>query len=221
MEQPQALGCVQLLPSRAQGGQAAGYLPRHPVKEGPGLPHVLPVGGEGEIALLDHAVGCVSDLSGEHVVVLLPVTVQAVPLGGQEDGALEVLPVHPLVVDGDLGDGPGVQGVEQLRPPQEHGRLVLLGGDGVVDVGKADGLGIGAAKTKDPIRPDAADGDGVLDGAGYFVPLPVPLQNSLQGLTQPSTPPSGWSAPCTLRTGFPICRPAFWDREIPSGHRPG
>jgi len=80
---------------------------------------------------------------------------------------IKVLAVEPLVVDGDLGGGAGVQRVEQFGVIQEHRRLVLFGGDGVVDIRKADALGELAPKLKDPIRPDTADGDGVLYGSWY------------------------------------------------------
>ena len=103
---------------------------------------------------------------------------------GKEDGLFKAAAVESLIVDGDLGGGAGVQGVEQFRVIQKHRRLVLLGGDGIVDVGKADGFGILAAKLKDPIRPEALDGNGILHGPGDGECVPVLLQCGLQGLNQ-------------------------------------
>ena len=45
-----------------------------------------------------------------------------------------------------------VQRIEQFGIIQEHGRLVLFGGDGVVDIRKADALGELTPKLKNPIR---------------------------------------------------------------------
>ena len=159
--------------------QTGGHVRRHPVEEGAGLLDALAVDGQGDVPLLHHAVGAVGDLVHEHGVVLRPVAVQIVILPGQEDLLLEVLAVEPLIVDGELGGGAGVQGIEQLRVAQEHGRFVLFRSDGVVDIREADGLGELAPELKNPIRPEAADGDGVLHGLGKDEALPILLQRIL------------------------------------------
>ena len=164
VEHPQALHRVQLLAVGVQMIQPGGHIVYHPVKEGAGLFHALAVDGQGDIPLLGHAVGGVGDLVHEHGVVLGPVAVQRVILPGQQDLPFKVLPVDPLIVDGDLGGGPSIQRVEQLGVVQEHGRLVLFGCDGVVDVAEPQGLGEFVSELKNPIRPEAADGDGVLYG---------------------------------------------------------
>ena len=74
--------------------------------------------------------------------------------------------VDAPVVDGDLGGRAGVQCVEQFRIVQEHGGLVILAGDGIVDVGEGKTFGKLVPHLKNPIRPDAADGDGVLHRMG-------------------------------------------------------
>lgn len=51
------------------------------VKEGPGFIHIFLVGGDGNVPLLHHAVGCVGDLVREHGVVFGPVSVQKIPTG--------------------------------------------------------------------------------------------------------------------------------------------
>ena len=98
------------------------------------------MGRDGDVPLLHHAVGRVGDLVREHGVVLGPVAVQEIPSGWEKDGILKVLVVELLVVDGDLRGGAGVQRIEQFGVVQEHRRLVLFGGDGVVDIRKADAL---------------------------------------------------------------------------------
>ena len=106
------------------------------------------MGRDGDVPLLHHAVGRVGDLVREHGVVLGPVAVQEIPSGWEKDGILKVLAVEPLVVDGSLRGGAGVQRIEQFGVIKEHRRLVLFGGDGVVDIRKADALGELAPKLK-------------------------------------------------------------------------
>ena len=112
----------------------------HPVEEGAGLVDVLLMDRQGDIPLLHHAVGGVGDLVHEHGIVLRPSVVQSIPLIGEQDLLLKVPAVEPLVVDGDLGGGAGVQGVEQVGVAQEHAGFVLLGCDGVVDIRESDGF---------------------------------------------------------------------------------
>ena len=167
MEDPQTLDGVQFLAVGVQLIEPAGDVADDTVKKSPGLIYIFLVGGDGDVPLLHHAVGCVGDLVREHGIVLGPVSVQKIPAGREKDGFLEVLAVEPLVVDGDLGGGAGVQRIEQFGIIQEHRRLVLFGGDSVVDIRKADALGELALKLKNPIRPDTADGDGVLYGSWH------------------------------------------------------
>ncbi len=108
------------------------------------------MGRGGDVPLLHHAVGRVGDLAREHGAVLSPVAVQEIPSGREKDGILKVLAVEPLVVDGDLRGGAGVQRIEQFGVVQEYRRLVLFGSDGVVDIRKADALGELAPKLKEP-----------------------------------------------------------------------
>lgn len=48
---------------------------------------------------------------------------------------------------------------------QEHRRLIILAGDGIVDVGERPGLGELVAHLEDPVRPDATNGNAVLHAA--------------------------------------------------------
>ena len=190
VEHAQPLHRVQLLTVGIQVIEPGGHIIHDPVKKGPGLLGRFLMGGYGDISLLHHAVGGVGDLVQQHGVVLRTASVQMIPLGRNQDLLLKVAAVKPLVVDGDLGGGAGVQGIEQFRVAQEHGGLVLFGGDGVIDVGKADGFREFPAKLKKPIRPKTADGDGILYGLGHRKVLFVLFQCILKGLNQVGWPPS-------------------------------
>ena len=102
---------------------------------------------------------------------------------------LKVLAVQSAVVNADFRGGAGVQRVQQFGVAQEHGGLVLFGRDGVIDVGEADGFGEFGPILKNPVRPEAADGYGVLYGFGRGKPLPVLFQRVLQSFNQLSMPP--------------------------------
>ena len=77
-------------------------------------------------------------------------------------------------MDSYLGKCAGIQGVEQLRIVQKHGGFVIFSGDGVIDVGEGEGLRESVPHLKNSIRPDAADGYGVLyglrNGKPFFFP---------------------------------------------------
>ena len=189
MEDAQPFCGIQFLAAGIQLGKAAGNVIGDTVKEGAGFFDILLVGGHGDIPLLHHAAHGVCDLVREHGIVLRPIAVQKVVPVWEEDGFLKILAVDPLVVDGNLGRGAGVQRIEQFRIVQKHRRLILFGGDGIVDVRKPDALGELAPKLKNPILPDAADGDGVLYGSWYSKFFFVLLERVLQGFNQVSGPP--------------------------------
>ena len=107
---------VQLLAVGAHMAEPGGHVRRHPVEEDPGHLNALAVDGQGDVPFLDHAVGGIRYFVHQHGVVLCPVAVQVIP--GNEDLLLKVLAVEPLVVDGDLGGGAGVQGVPLLYSVQ-------------------------------------------------------------------------------------------------------
>ena len=217
VEHPEPLHRVQLLAVGVQMVQPGGDVCRHPVEKCAGLLDALAVDRESDVPLLHHAVGAVRHLVHEHGIELGPVAVQVIVLAGDEDLLLEVLAVEPLVVDGELGDRTGVQGVEQFGITQEHGRFVLFGRDGIVDVGETDGFGELAPELKNPIRPQAADGDGVLDGTGDVEALPVLFECVLQGFNQCAEPPSRMNFQGLWRTGCPPGKPASWGTAVPSG----
>ena len=65
-------------------------------------------------------------------------------------------------MDGDLGAGSRVEGVEKLGVVEKHGGLFVFSGDAVVDIRKGKGFGKLLPCLKDAVRPDTTDGDGVL-----------------------------------------------------------
>ena len=144
---------------------------------------------------------CIRD---RHGIVLCPSAIQKISLGWDEDLLLKIVAVDPLVVDGDLGGGAGIQCVQQLGVAEKHRRLILLGGDGIIDVAKTHRFRILAAKLKDPIRPEAADGNDVLYGSRYLEPFFVLLECGLQSFNQVLAPPSSMCVPSVLHIYFPI-----------------
>ena len=116
----------------------------------------------GQIALPHNAVAGVGDLCGQHPVELVAVFVQTVVPVGQQDAALERGLVDAAIVNRDFRRCAGVESIQQFRIVEKHGCFVLFAGDGVVDVSKRPCFGILVADLENPIRKDAADGDGIL-----------------------------------------------------------
>ena len=119
----------------------------------------------GQITLPHNAVAGAGDLCGQHLVEFVAVFVQTIILVGQQDAALELCLVDAAVVNCDFCRCAGVEGVQQFRVIKEHTGFVLFAGDGVVDVGERPRFGILVADLENPIRKDAADGDGILYAA--------------------------------------------------------
>ena len=63
-------------------------------------------------------------------------------------------------------------GDENTTVGRKHVPLILIGGQGVVNVGKAPGLAVLAVDLPDPIPVDALDGDRLLNAPGYLKPGP-------------------------------------------------
>ena len=116
----------------------------------------------GQITLPHNAVAGAGDLCGQHLVEFVAVFVQTIILVGQQDAALELCLVDAAVVYCDFRRCAGVESIQQFRIVEKHGCFVLFAGDGVVNVGERPCFGILVADLENPIRKDAADGDGVL-----------------------------------------------------------
>ncbi|MPN06011.1 hypothetical protein SDC9_153265 [bioreactor metagenome] len=189
MEQPQALGRVQFLGVGTHVGKVRGHIGYDAGEVGAGLADVLLMDGNGHIPLLQDAVGRACDLAHQHLVVFLAEMIQTVVFLWQQDGFLKLFFVEPPVGYGDLGGGAHIQGVQKLRVIQEHLLLVSLGRDGVVDVREPDAFGEFVAHLKNPIRPDTADGNGLLHGLGNAHALPVLAEHIGQRFNHGAIPP--------------------------------
>ena len=161
-EEFQAAGCVQFPGDGGKLGEMGENVGSQPGKVGPGFVNVFLVDTDGQIPLLDDAVADTGDLGKQHFIVLVAVTVQPVPLYGKQEGTLKISFVDSAVVDGDLGANTGVQGIEKFGVIQKHVCFVLFTCNPVIDVGEGKALGKAVSHLKNPIRPDAADGNGLL-----------------------------------------------------------
>ena len=129
----------------------------------------LPIYGDGQKLVLAEGIGA-ADLVRQHLVVLVPVAVQAILCMRNPALPADGGTAHAVVVNGELGGGSAVQAVEQRGVVHEHGLLVIQGSHGVVDVLELKGLGVPVlAHKKNPIRPDGPNGDGVLYPPGNTV----------------------------------------------------
>ena len=116
----------------------------------------------GQITFPHNAVAGAGDLCGQHPVEFVAVFVKTVCFVGQQDTALKLGLVDAAVINRDFGRCPGVQRVQQFRVIKEHTGFILFAGNSIVDVGERPCFGILVADLENPIRKDAADGDGVL-----------------------------------------------------------
>ena len=99
----------------------------------------------------------------QHIVIFLAVMVAAVVFIGDHDVFLKITAVELSGNDAQLGVGVTVAEVQQGAVPQQHGFLIFLAGQRVVDVGKLPGAAIAVLPHKQNTAfPDRADGDHLL-----------------------------------------------------------
>ena len=151
---------------RADGSQTAEVgdeICSYPGKIYPGILNAFFVYGYRDVLVLNDGIGA-GGLFHKHLVVFLTVFVESVIFHVDQDLLLEIRPVQPAVVDGDLSGASAVQCIQKLRVFQEHGFLVLPGSHRIVDVLELVGHGILVFPgKKNPVRPYGADGNDVLD----------------------------------------------------------
>ena len=164
-QQPQPVGRGQLRRHRAELGQVGDQVSADAGEVGAGLVDVPLDDADGQVALPHHAVAGAGGLGAQHLVEFLAVMVEGVTAQRQQHRPFKGFLVDTTVVDGDLGRCAGIKRVEQGTVVKEHRHFVVLVGDGVVDVGEGPAFGILVAHLEDAVRPDAADGDGVLHRA--------------------------------------------------------
>ena len=164
-ENVQALGQRQLLRHRGKLRKVRHQIRADTGKVAAGFVRVALYHAYGQITLPHNAVAGAGDLCGQHFIKFMAVFVKTVCLVRQQDAALELSLVDTAVINRDFRRCAGVESIQQFRIVEKHGRFVLFAGDGVVDVGKGPRFGILVADLENPIRKDAADGNGVLHTA--------------------------------------------------------
>ena len=150
--------------------------------------------------------------------------VQPILPHGEQQRRLELGLVEPPIVDSDLGAGARVQCIEQLGIVQEHGCLVFLAGNLVVDVGERERLGELSSHLENSVRPDAADGDGILHRTGNAELVPFRLGCFAESFNDRHPPlqvsrPEFFLQPVCCRHVFASCGAAFcpaqWQAAMP------
>ena len=167
-QQTQPIGRGQLRRHRAELGQVGDQVSADAGEIGAGLVDIPLDDADGQVALAHHAVAGTGNLGAQHLVKFLAVMVEGVAVQRQQNRPLKIFLVDAPVMDGDLGRCAGVQRVEQGAVVEEHRHLVLFVRNGVVDVGEGPAFGILVAHLEDAVRPDLADGDGILHRARDF-----------------------------------------------------
>ena len=223
-ENSQAGHQIQFLPNGGQLGKMGEQISTDPREVGTGLRDVFLDHTDGDIPLLYYAVAGAGNLGEQHIVVLLAEMIQPILPHGKQQRRLELGLVEPPVIDGDLGAGAGVQCVEQFGIVQEHGRFVFLAGDLVVDVGERERLGELRPHLKDSVRPDAADGNGILHRAGNTELIPFRLSRFAESFNNRHPPylvsrPEHFLQPVCCRLApssyGAAFSPALWQAAMP------
>ena len=174
--------------------------------------------GNREKPLLFHTGGAAGDFAFQHPVELVHESVEAVAALRKQNGIFKRLPVDLLVADRELGGRAAVQRIEKLTVTEEHRGFVLLRGDGIVDVRKAQRSGILRAELKNPIREDSLDGNDILYAARDFVGCAILLDGVIEGFNQLSAPPAwNWSPAAIPHIDSADDMQAFAGRGFPSG----
>ena len=136
----------------------------------------------------------------------------------EQDGIFKRLPVDLLVADRELRSRAAVQRIEKLTVAEEHRGFVLLRGNGIVDVRKAQRSGIFRTELKNPIREDPLDGNDILHTARDFICRSILLDGVVEGFNQASAPPALYCCPIKApRTDSVDDMQAFAGRGFPSG----
>ena len=164
----------------AKGGKVGRKVCFHTGEETPGGIYILFTDGDGDELLLDNTIA-IGGLVQKHLVVFLPVVVQAIPLHGHEDGLFKVDLAHLMVEDGDFSGSSAIQTVDKGRVAPEHLFFVRFRGHLIIDVRKAEGFCVPSAGEKNPVLPDLLNGDHVLDTPGNDIFLPVLSHQSTNG----------------------------------------
>ena len=104
---------VQFLSLRGQLSEACCDLAPHALEVRSRLINAAFVGADREIPLLHHIVAA-GRVGSQHIIVLLPITIQLICLRPDQQFLFKLPAVHTPVVDGDLSACPGIQRIEQF-----------------------------------------------------------------------------------------------------------
>ena len=221
---PQTGHQIQLLSDGGQLSQMGEQISADPGEVGTGFRNVFLDHADGDVSLLHHTVAGTGDLGEQHIVVLLAEMIQPILPHGEQQRRFEFRLVEPPVVDGDLGAGARVQCVEQFGIVQEHGRLIFLAGNLVIDVGERERLGELSSHLENSVRPDTSDGDGILHRTGNAELVPFRLSRFAKGFNDRHPPlqvlgPKFFLQPVCSRLAFSSCGaasyPVQWQAAMP------
>ena len=165
-----------IVPGRLDAGVQAGKgllkICPGPAEIGSAFLHFSLGDGKGHKAFLNQ-VGALGRPVFHNLVGFLPVVIQPVLPIGQQDAALKLGGVQPVVDDGNLGGGIGGERVQRGTVGREDAVLRLLGGGDVVHIRQLPGAAVLFAHFPYAVGVDPFDGNALLDGMGnlHFHPL--------------------------------------------------
>ena len=174
--------------------------------------------GNRDKPLLFHAGGAAGDFAFQHPVELVHKTVEAVAALRKQNRIFKSLPVDLLVADRELRGRAAVQRIEKLTVAEEHRGFVLLRGNGIVDVRKAQRPRVFRTELKNSIREDSLDGNDILYAARDFICRSILLDGVVEGFNQASAPPAwNWNPAAIPHIDSADDMQAFAGRGSPSG----
>ena len=139
------------------------------------LAHTVPVDAKGEEFGLGQTIVALGQLLAQHLAVLGPDIVKAVPLKGDADAPLKAFGVGGQIHEGQLKADAAVKEIQKAAPFLKDSGLVLLLGQLIVDVLELDGAGVvPGADPAGAVLKHPLERDGLLRRAGdsrfYFFP---------------------------------------------------
>ena len=130
----------------------------------------------GNIQVPDHP-ACMRRFFQQHGVVFPAVVVVSVVCIGNHDIVLEITAIEPPGDNAELCGRIAVAEIQKAAVPQQHGLLILLTGQRIVDVGELPCAAVPVRPHKeDSTFPDRADGDHLLHAAGNTELLRIPVK---------------------------------------------
>ena len=173
MEHLQALICIECRQVGGQLSKARLHFRAHTGEIAAGFLDVAFGNGYGQGLILGQIVARRHGTVQQHAVVFVAVLAEVIVPFRDQHRFLKVAAVDTPVVQRDLRRCGCVQRIDQLAVLQEHGCLIVLGGNGIVDIRKGETLGKLVTGTKHAVRIDFIDGYPALHGARHHKALAV------------------------------------------------